>query len=81
VPVENSRTPLPLWVEVVGTFEEIFADDLFVYVKISGRLLSFANGSRESEIIMTKLKPLMGRKVGILKTDSADNPICIRLIK
>jgi len=77
----NIKTHLTPWTEVVGTLKEIFADDLFIYVKIDGQLLSFASESRESEIIIAKLKPLMGRKIGILKTDSADNPFCIRLIK
>jgi len=81
VPSENSKTPLPPWSEIVGTLQGVFADDLFIHVKIDGNLFSFANESRESEIILTKLKPLIGREVGILKTDSVDNPLCIRLIR
>jgi hypothetical protein len=72
---------LPPWSEIVGTLQGVFADDLFIHVKINGHLLSFANESRESEIILTKLKPLIGCEVGILKTDSVDNPLCIRLIR
>jgi hypothetical protein len=81
VPWENRKTSLPPWSEIVGTLQGVFADDLFIHVKINGNLLSFAKELRESEIIQTKLKPLIGRKVGILKTDSVDNPLCIRLIK
>lgn len=80
MPSENGKTVLPPWSEIVGTLEGVFADDLSVHIKVDGHMLSFAYGSRESEIILTKLKPLIGCKVGILKTDSADNPLCIRLI-
>jgi len=77
---ENSKTVLPPWSEIVGTIQAVFVDDLSVQVKVDEHLLSFAYGSREFYIVLTKVKPLIGRKVGILKTDSADNPLCIRLI-
>jgi hypothetical protein len=81
MPSENSKTVLTPWSEIIGTLQGVFGDNLFIHVKVNGHLLSFANESRESEIILTKLKPLIGRKVGILKTDSVDNPLCIRLVK
>lgn len=79
---ENSENHWPLWSEVVGPLHSVFADDRFTYVKINGKTLSFPKESQESEITQTELNnaSLIGRKIGILKTDVIDRPLRIRLI-
>jgi hypothetical protein len=77
---EKQEVRLTSWSEVVGTFHRVFADNHFTYVKINDKTLSFPKESQESEIIQTKLKSLIGRRIGILKTDLIDWPLRIRLI-
>jgi hypothetical protein len=76
-----SEVRLEPWTEITGKLIAVSSDDKFIHVKIGDKMLSIARESLESEIIQAKLTTMLGRKIGILKTDFADNPLCIRLIK
>lgn len=77
---EHAEMRLPFWSEIVGTFQGLFTDDGFVYVRINNKLLSFSKESMESEILRNKLdNALVGQKIGVLRCD--EGPLQIRIVK
>jgi len=77
----NTLIHLAPWCEVIGTYGGLYEDDDYLYVKVRGEIVQFAKDSRAAEIARNTLKGLMGRKVGILRTDEPAKPILIRIIK
>ena len=74
-------TDLPLWTEIVGVFCRVLSDDSYLYVKIENKLLCFAKESVESNIVQEKLRhDLIGRKIGLLRTDEPMKPLRVRVI-
>ena len=69
------------WTELYGKLYGIFHDNHLIHVRIGYWMLSFPNGSGEAELLRHKLPKLVGRKVGILKTDLPSNPLLVRVIE
>jgi len=65
------------WTEITGKLIAVSSDDNFIYVKIGDKTLSIG----KSEIIQAKLTSMLGREIGILKTDFVDNPLRVRIIR
>jgi len=77
---EHAEMRLPFWSEIVGTFQGLFTDDGFVYVRINNKLLSFSKESMESEILRNKLdNALVGQKIGVLRCD--EGSLQVRIVK
>jgi hypothetical protein len=69
------------WTEITGKLIAVSSDDNFIYVKIGDKTLSIVRESGKSEIIQAKLTSMLGREIGILKTDFVDNPLRVRIIR
>jgi hypothetical protein len=68
------------WTEITGKLIAVSSDDNFIYVKIGNKTLSIGRESTKSEI-QAKLTSMLGREIGILKTDFVDNPLRVRIIR
>ena len=76
-----SRIQLALWSELIGTYKGFSIDGHSVHVRIDDNVVSFVIGSEEASLLQQILSDnMMGRKIGILKTDLIDRPLLIRLI-
>lgn len=76
------ETPLTRWSEVIGTYYGLHSDDCYVYVKVAGKIIAFANASEEASAVKRILQTfLIGEKIGMLRTDDNLRPILIRRIK
>lgn len=81
VEVESKTLQLPLWSELVCTFNGLSANQHFTYIKTSRGLLAFRNGSVETTYVQEKLsKELIGHKIAILRTDIPEKPLVVRLV-
>lgn len=70
------------WHEIVGTLIDISSDDDCIYVVINEIMLSFVRDSEEASYISQTLnRSIIGRSVGILKTDLPERPLRIRLVE
>jgi len=70
------------WCEVIGTFGGCITNDNFLYIKINGSLFAFPRESDEALNVREKLdENLVGKKVGILRTDEPARPLLIRFIE
>ncbi|MFQ6077114.1 MAG: hypothetical protein ACE5Z5_13455 [Candidatus Bathyarchaeia archaeon] len=80
-PMRGEKVHLGAWMEVVGTLRGVSTDGHFTYLKIGGKLLSFPRHSTEAEIISDELGDdrLIGRKIGVLRTDDPSRPLRIRV--
>lgn len=79
--MQGERVYLGAWMEVVGRLCGVSTDDHFTYLKIGDKLLSFPRHSTEAEIIENEFSNdrLIGRKIGILRTDNPSRPLLIRI--
>lgn len=69
------------WSEVVVIYNGLVIEEHFTRVKINGNMISFPNGSKEATLLQQFLKEnMVGRNIGILRTDLPDKPHLIRLI-
>lgn len=66
--------------EVVGRFLGLEMDGEWLQVKMSLGTLLFPIHSDEARLLTDGLDGLLGQVVGILRTDSADRPIAIRIV-
>jgi len=79
--MQGERVHLGAWMEVVGKLCGVSTDDRFTYIKIGDKLLSFPKHSTGAEIIEDELGDgrLIGRKIGVLRTDDPSRPLLIRI--
>ena len=78
--VQEKKLVLRAWDEINGTLNDLFRDDHFVYIRISDKLLSFPDDSVEAKVLHERLdSSLIGKKIGILRTDLHVKPIRVRL--
>jgi len=76
-----NQTRLALWSELIGTYKGYVIDDQCIHVRIDDNVVSFVIGSEEESSLQQILSDnMLGRKIGILKTDLIDRPLLIRLI-
>lgn len=79
---EDKEIRLVLWSEVIGMFGGCFSDNHFIRLKINEKLLAFPKESKEAEVILKKLDDsLLGKWIGILKTDLPKKSLVIRVLK
>lgn len=76
----DKEVHLQIWSEVVGTYKGLFVTDYDLQVRISNEVLSFPKDSDEALYVQENLGGVIGRKIGILKTDVPEKPLCIRLV-
>lgn len=80
----NSQLPAitpPLWAEAIGVFNGLSSDDSRIYIKIGNKTLCLPIASIESEAALDNLhRGLIGRKIGLLRTDEPMKPLVVRLI-
>jgi len=69
------------WTELCGKLLGISTNDYLVNVKIGDRVISFQHGSHEAKLVKQNLVKLVGKKVGVLKTDLPEKPLVIRVLK
>lgn len=70
------------WGEVIGKFFGLEKRDRWLVVKLSIGTLIFPVDSFESKIIGEKLREAaVGQVVGILRTDSVERPIVVRIVE
>jgi len=73
------------WKEIMGEFVELNEkDNLEVSISIQGenKKLVYPKKSKESRILKDELRDIeKGSKIGILRTDLDERPICIRKMK
>lgn len=79
---QENELHLAPWCEVIGTFGGCITKDNFLYIKINGSLFVFPRESDEALYVREKLdENLVGKKVGILRTDEPARPLLIRALK
>mgnify|MGYP001558297466 CR=1 FL=1 len=72
---------LPPWSEMVGIYDGIGIEEDFTHVKINGKVISSKNGTKEATLLQQCLnEKMIGRKIGVLRTNLPDKPILIRMI-
>lgn len=70
------------WGEVIGKFFGLEKRDRWLVVKLSIGTLIFPVDSFEAKIIGEKLREAaVGQVVGILRTDSVERPIVVRIVE
>jgi len=69
------------WDEAVGQFLRLEIGDQWLQVKMSCGSIEFPIASIEAQILAKDLEGLSGRSIAILKTDSAERPIVVRVLK
>jgi hypothetical protein len=73
---------LDYWVEIIGPYRGCYRIENLVCFKIGNKTIAFDRDSRETEILRSKLKDeYIDYTVGILRTDSLEVPLVVRLIK
>lgn len=73
---------LKVWTEIVGKLSRISCDDGFIHLIIDGKILSYSIHSEEAKHLLKAIDDcLLGKTIGILRTDLPDKPILIRLTK
>lgn len=78
---EKQETWLAPFSEIVGTYNGLVIKDHFTHVKINGYVISFPNGTKEATLLQQFFNEnMVGRKIGVLRTDLLDKPLLIRLI-
>jgi len=78
---EKQKTWLPSFSEIVGMFNGLVIEGEFTHVKIDDDVLSFQNETQEAAFLKQFLTDnIVGKKIGILRTDNPDKPILIRMI-
>lgn len=76
-----SRIQLALWSELIGTYRGFVIDGHCIHVRIDDNVISFVIGTEEASLLQQFLSDdIVGRRIGILKTDLLDRPLRIRLI-
>ena len=79
---EPNLERLGCWEELIGSYRGCYSIDNLVCFKIGNKTLAFDRDSRETEILREKLKDeIIEYTVGILRTDSLEVPLVVRLIK
>lgn len=69
------------WSEVTGTYHGSQVDGHHIYVRIGKRAVAFAVESREASLVRRRLSEnMVGRKIGILKTNLPDKPLLFRVV-
>jgi len=70
------------WEEIVGVFKDISEEDSFIHINFENFQLIFDLESQEAKICQEKLDGAMpGDGISILKTDSSEKPILVRVEK
>jgi hypothetical protein len=69
---------LPLWSELVGIVQDYCNDEYCIHVIIDNKALTFSKDSSEAQILDRTMTQLLGKKVGILRTDLPGKKLCIR---
>lgn len=81
---EVREMKLEIWQEIVGDCIRFQAtkDQVAIILRVYGQnvRIAFKHGSREGIILMKIGRKLVGRKLGILRTDNEMQPIVIRII-
>ena len=76
-----NETHLRPWFELIGTYNGLEIDEYFVYIKIDDKVVSFSKDSEEALYVQEKLdSSVVGRKIGVLKTDLQEKLVRIRLV-
>lgn len=78
---QGEQIRLALWAELIGPYGGFVIDGHYIRVRIDDNVVSFVIGSEEAILLQQILNDnMIGRKIGILKTDLIDKPVLIRLI-
>lgn len=75
------KVHLRLWEEVIGICRAIDRNESVLSITIDGFQLTFRTGSSEALMLeKVSIEGFLGKKVGILRTDSPEEPLRVRLI-
>jgi hypothetical protein len=78
----SNLTRLDYWTEIIGPYRGCFNIENLIYFKIGNKTIAFDSNTKEAEILGNKLKDeYIDQTVGVLRTDSLEIPLIIRLIK
>ena len=79
--VQDKDFNLRPWAEIVGQFTGLLTEGGYVYCQIGGKTLAFPTDSAIAKYLRERLDDdFIGRTIGILRTDLADQPILVRLV-
>jgi len=77
----SEEVHLEPWVEITGVLRSIETKKAFLHLEIADTVLSFEIESKEASCAQERInRNLIGRKIGILRTDIAEKPLVVRLI-
>lgn len=80
--LQASSALFPKWTEMVGIFEGLGVVSGSTIIKINEESFAFFNESSEASCLRERLgSNLMGKRIGILRTDLSDKPFLVRLIE
>lgn len=72
---------LNIWSEVVGTDDGLVIEENFTHLRINSSVISFPNGTKEATLVRQFFNEnMVGRKIGVLRTDLADKPLLFRIV-
>lgn len=79
--IKAKKQLLRLWDEAVGVYQGVKLTQFEAVLLFKGYQVSFPLNSPGSELIKNLDDSLVGKKVGILKTDLHNKPLVIRVLK
>lgn len=80
VPLKKNEIHLGTWNELVGKLSSFSSNDEYV-LEIGDYILAFSITSKEALYLQERINDdLIGKTIGILRTDILEKPLAVRLI-